>query len=115
MYNTLAGLIEDNIIDVHRFLFQFNGDWRNWDEEFCLVSSSKKQRGDKEMIPLMFKKIQENKVGMLSTLPKGVKWEKLGYKYFDPATRDTFHKMFASTFPAAISEDAAKMIEQAYQ
>ncbi len=115
MYDTLAVLIEENKLEIHSFLPQFQEKWKNWDEEFCLLTSSKIGSNRDLIIPLLFNKIQGDDIGLLGTLPKDVQWKKMGYQYFDPETRNMFHKMFNSTFPAAICEDAAKMIEQAYQ
>ncbi len=114
MYNSLAALIDDNVVEIHKILPQFKEHWRNWEDEFCVITSLKSSKGKGEIIPLIYSKLLGEELGLLSTLPKDVPWNKFGMKYFNPKARDMYHKMFQTNFPAANGEDAAKMLKQVY-
>jgi predicted TIM-barrel fold metal-dependent hydrolase len=113
MYETIAGLVDDGLIEIKKLLFQFKNDWIHYDGEYCLETYAPKKK--EEIIPLIFTKFLGDKLGVIGTLPKGENWEKFGYKYFDPKVRQMFHTMFQNNFPAAIESDAVNMLARLYR
>jgi predicted TIM-barrel fold metal-dependent hydrolase len=108
MYQILAGLLDDGKADINKIMFQFAGDWHHYEQEFCLVLSSKVSP-DKR-IPLIYQKIADSRLGLIGTLPKGSCWKHFGMKWFDRADHGALTQMFGNHYPCAVPEDAIQMI-----
>jgi len=110
MFQTLANLIDNGVLDVKQHLLQFNGDWDNFNNESCLVTQSK--INPDKIIPLILMNLHDD-AGLMSA--GNFEWKQMGFKYFDPDVRQMFHDMFKNSFPAANSEDACTMLTNAYK
>ena len=113
MYKTLAGLIDDNIIDIQKMIFMFRKDWSDYANEFCLITTPK--NAPEKQIPLLFMDLHKDQLGLMATLPKGFEVKHLGYRYFDPIARQQFHAILQNSFPAAVEADAVQMLAKAYK
>jgi len=110
MFQTLANLLDNGVMDIKQHLLQFNGDWSNFHNESCFVTNSK--INPKKVVPLILMDLHDN-AGLISA--GNFEWKQMGYKYFDPEIRQMFHGMFKNSFPATNSEDAATMLTNAYK
>jgi len=110
MFQTVANLIDNGVMDIKQHLLQFDGDWSKFNNESCLVTQSK--INPEKVIPLILLDLHDN-AGLISA--GNFEWKQMGFKYFDPDTRDMFHEMFKNSFPATNSEDAATMLTNAYK
>jgi len=113
MYQTLAALIDDGIIDIQKILFQYHGSWDNYIGDFCLWTVPKNVPS--KIIPLLYMNLQFDQLSMFCTLPQGFLWKKFGYQYFNFEDRKLFQTVFSASFPAATDKDAIQLIQKAYQ
>ncbi|MHA1900908.1 MAG: hypothetical protein ACTSW5_08440, partial [Promethearchaeota archaeon] len=110
MFQTIANLIDNGVMDIKQHLLQFDGEWDNYNYESCFITQSK--LNPDKIVPLLFVNLHNN-AGLISA--GNIIWKQMGYKYFNPDIRQMFHKMFKNSFPAANSEDAATMLANAYK
>lgn len=113
MLKTLAGLIDDGIIEIQKVLFQFNGSWENYQGDLCIFTYPK--NNPNKIMPLVYMQMLPDKIGTLCTIPQGFRWKKFGYKYFDPEDNAFFKAVFAQNYPVTNELEAESMLSKLYQ
>ena len=93
----LAKLIINNRIDIKSFCLQFNESWDQFNDDVVInsINVNKKQE-----IPVLLTDLVKNKISLFAPLNKTIKWNKFGYKYFNPHDRAFFASVFKQCYLA---------------
>jgi len=108
----LAKLIDQGNVEITKFLFQFDGDFRNYQNEVALQAVSKRNATITPILTLQH--FVKNKSAMLSTIAQNAPWKKLGYKYFTPEDREFFLAAFGTSRPSRTPEEIAKIFASVF-
>lgn len=109
---SVATMVDANIIDIQKILFQFDGSYQNYKGEL-MISAIAKQKQE-QIINLILMNLVPEKLVMLSTLSQNSAWKKFGFKYFNPDDREFFQSVFTTSRPAVDDKQAFQMIKQAF-
>ncbi|MHA1340943.1 MAG: amidohydrolase family protein [Promethearchaeota archaeon] len=110
--SAIAKLIDSNFIDIHKILFQFDGNYSNFKGELLLALKNKQD--SKKIINFVLMNIVPGKLSMLSTLSENSVWKKFGYKYFNPDDREFFHSKFSETRPISDENSIIQTIQNVF-
>ena len=93
----LAKLITNNRIDVKKFCLQFKGNWDKFNDDVLLTTL---KTTTKEEIQLILADLVKDQVSLLAPLSKDTRWNKFGYKYFNPQGRAFFTSLLKQSYLA---------------
>ncbi|HMF32435.1 MAG TPA: hypothetical protein VKK79_13520 [Candidatus Lokiarchaeia archaeon] len=108
----LAKLIEQGNVDISKILFQFNGDFRNYENDVTIQAVSKRNPAMAPLLTLM--QFIQNKSAIISTISQNSPWKQFGYKYFTPEDRQFFFSAFAASRPSTSPEEIAQIFANVF-
>lgn len=103
--SALARLIADNKIDIKKFLLEFTENWSDLSENILLTTV---KNSSKEEIPVYILEMIKNQVSLVSPLSSYRKWNKFGYKFFNPEDRNFFSSLMKHYYLANNIQDVEK-------
>jgi len=107
----LAKLISNNKIDVKKFCLQFKGTWDKFNEDVLLTTL---KTNTKEEIQLILANLVKDQISLLAPLSKDTKWNKFGYKYFNPRDREFFTSLFKKSYLATDENQVVSCLSQIF-
>jgi predicted TIM-barrel fold metal-dependent hydrolase len=107
----LAKLIINNRIDIKSFCLQFNESWDQFNDDVVInsINVNKKQE-----IPVLLTDLVKNKISLFAPLNKTIKWNKFGYKYFNPYDRAFFASVFKQCYLANNEMQVSNVLSQIF-
>jgi predicted TIM-barrel fold metal-dependent hydrolase len=107
----LAQLISDNKLDIKKFCLQFKGNWAKFNDDILLTTL---KTNTKEEIKLILANIVKDQISLLAPLSKDRKWNKFGFKYFNPQDRAFFTSIFKKSYLATDYKQVISCLSQIY-
>ena len=87
----IAQLVENKRLDISQINFMFNKDFSNLSNNILIrgvLNTNKKTR-------ILIHNFLNNKLILFSTLDPGVRWNYMGYKYYNPSDQAFFQKAYS--------------------
>ncbi|WP_371803478.1 amidohydrolase family protein [Candidatus Lokiarchaeum ossiferum] len=112
MYQSIAKLIEENQINIKKVIFQFEETWKSYKNEAILYTSPKKN--PENIIPLMLMNIQDDNLGLITTIPDQFDWNPLGSKFYDASTNKIFRKIISRSNTSNNAVHAKDLLSHIY-
>lgn len=103
----LAKIIDRGNVDIAKLLFQFDGNYSNYQNEVAIQTISKRKESVTPILTMQ--NFVKRKSAMLSTIAQNAPWKKFGYKYFTPEDREFFLAAFGSSHPSSTPDEIAKI------
>ena len=112
MCQTVAKLIEENQININKVLLQFSETWTDYHNEAILYTTTKSNLDI--TIPLMMMNIQDDQVGLISTIPENFVWNHFGTKFYDKQQHKLFRNILNRAIGISNATDAKNHLLQIY-
>ncbi|MFX0059245.1 MAG: hypothetical protein ACFE8J_13185, partial [Candidatus Heimdallarchaeota archaeon] len=107
----IAKLITDNKIDIKKYCLQFKGNWDKFNDDVLLTAL---KTNTKEEIQLILANIVKEQIFLLAPISKERKWNKFGYKYFNPQDRAFFSSIFKQSYLATDDKQVMNCLNQIF-
>lgn len=108
----LAKLIVENKVDIKRFCIQFKDNWDKFNDDILLNAFTPTT---KEEVPIMLTQLVKDQIALFAPLNKETKWNKFGYKYFNPKDRAFFASIFKQNYLASDEKQTVECLTQIFR
>ncbi len=113
MFQTIANLIDDDVIDIRKHIFQFSDNWSCYDNNALFVTNSKKD--NQKIINLVLMEMIKGNIGLISSIADESEWNPMGFKFFNKNDNLALKQMFKNSTYVTKSEEASSFIARSYR